>query len=355
MITIKKKIFKIILGSSSGLVVIGIIILIPILMIMDFFGANITDGYVENNMEYADKYISTLNNNIANGYVSLERILYFYLEKDSLSFDEIYKDNLDIKIKRMKPISDVCLLSKYLYFDVCKKSKINSSGQIDDIQNKPFQSPINISSSSITSFFMQERIIYETYGVHKAIDFGAPAQTPLYAVADCIVAKVSFPYSQNIIDKSGSGGNNISLECKVDNLTYTVRYMHLYPNSAKVKINDFVKQGTQIASVGTTGYSTGNHLHYQVELDGKTIDGLSLIDFSIITGIPQINNNLPKRDYSMSLLNVELTRKKKTKGTHLLKNGDTFCKCKISLGALHLPNLQGNISVVLPSSYPALY
>lgn len=265
-------------------------------MIMDFFGANIADGYVENNMEYADKYINTLNNNISNGYVSLERILYFYLEKDSLTFDEIYKDNLDMDIKRMKTISDVCLLKKYSYFDVCKKNKIDDSGQINEIQSKPFQSPINLSSALITSFFMQERIIYETYGVHKAIDFGASSQTPLYAVSDCKVIKVSFPYSQNIIDKSGSSGNNISLECKINDFIYVVRYMHLYPNSAKVKVNDLVKQGQQIASVGTTGYSTGNHLHYQVELNGNPVDGLSLIDFTINASIPPFTSNLQKRD-----------------------------------------------------------
>lgn len=297
VITIKKKLMKILLGSSTGLVIIGMIILIPVLMIMDFFGANITDGYVENNMEYADKYLQTLNNNINNGYVSLERILYFYLEKDSLTFDEIYKDNLDLDIKRMKPISDVCLLKKYSYFDVCKKSKIEESGQVNDLQSKPFQTPIDLSLSSITSFFMQERIIYESYGVHKAIDFGASAQTPVYAVADCKIIKVSFPYSSNVIDKSGSGGNNISLECQVDDLTYVVKYMHLYPNSSKVKVNDIVKQGTQIASVGTTGYSTGNHLHYQVELNNNTIDGLSLIDFTINTNVPPFINNLPSRDF----------------------------------------------------------
>ena len=37
----------------------------------------------------------------------------------------------------------------------------------------------------------------------------------------------------------------------------------------------------KIAGVGTTGYSTGNHLHFQVSLNGKYIDGLSLIDFNL--------------------------------------------------------------------------
>ena len=35
-----------------------------------------------------------------------------------------------------------------------------------------------------------------------------------------------------------------------------------------------------MAGVGTTGYSTGNHLHYQVTLNGNNVDGMSLIDFN---------------------------------------------------------------------------
>ena len=50
-----KKILALLLSSTTGLIIIAIIILVPILMIMDFFGANITDGYVEDNMEYADQ------------------------------------------------------------------------------------------------------------------------------------------------------------------------------------------------------------------------------------------------------------------------------------------------------------
>ena len=49
----KKKILKLVLGSSVGMVAMGLIIIIPCLMLMDFFGANATDGFVENNSEYA--------------------------------------------------------------------------------------------------------------------------------------------------------------------------------------------------------------------------------------------------------------------------------------------------------------
>ena len=78
----KKRILKIILGSSTGVVIMFLIILIPLLMILDFFGVNITDNYVENNYDYADMYLEVTNKAIKNnfGYVSLSRILFFYLE-----------------------------------------------------------------------------------------------------------------------------------------------------------------------------------------------------------------------------------------------------------------------------------
>ena len=45
----KRKIFKLIISSSIGMIGMGLVILIPVLMLLDFFGVNITDGYVENN------------------------------------------------------------------------------------------------------------------------------------------------------------------------------------------------------------------------------------------------------------------------------------------------------------------
>ena len=110
----KSKILKIVMGSTTGMVVMGLVILIPILMVLDFFGANITDNYVENNMDYADMYKETLNKAIkaGYGYVPLNRILYFYLEDDKLSFYDIYRDNIDLEDNRLKEISEVCTLPR---------------------------------------------------------------------------------------------------------------------------------------------------------------------------------------------------------------------------------------------------
>lgn len=139
----KKLMKKVIFGSSLGMIVTALIIIVPCLMILDFFGANITDNYVENNMDYADMYKQTLNKAINNGYgyVPLNRILYFYLENDKLSFYDIYIDNIDKESNKMKTISDVCALQKYKIYEGCKD--LDSSDQIDEEMNKPFSPPID--------------------------------------------------------------------------------------------------------------------------------------------------------------------------------------------------------------------
>ena len=276
----KSKILKIVMGSTTGMVVMGLVILIPILMVLDFFGANITDNYVENNMDYADMYKETLNKAIkaGYGYVPLNRILYFYLEDEKLTFLEIYKDNIDLEDNRLKEISEVCTLPKYKIYDGCKEI---DKDQVDEIQNKPFSPPVDFSKVTITSFFMEERIVFGKQDVHSAWDLAGGNKTPVKAVCDGTIKKVSFPFKENVTDKNGGGGNQIYLECPVDDdVTYTVIYAHLYPGTSKVREGQSVKTGDELAGIGTTGYSTGPHLHYQVKYNGDNVDGMSLIDFS---------------------------------------------------------------------------
>lgn len=276
----KSKVLKIVMGSITGMVVMGLVILIPILMVLDFFGANITDNYVENNMDYADQYRETLNKAIkaGYGYVPLNRILYFYLEDDKLSFYDIYRDNIDLEDNRLKEISEVCTLPKYRIYDGCKEI---DKDQIDEIQNKPFSPPVDFSKVTVTSFFMEERIVFGKQDVHSAWDLAGGNKTPVKAVCDGTIKKVSFPFKENVTDKTGGGGNQIYLECPVDeDVTYTVIYAHLYPGTSKVREGQSVKAGDELAGIGTTGYSTGPHLHYQVKYNGNNVDGMSLIDFS---------------------------------------------------------------------------
>lgn len=281
VIEIKTKILKIALGSSAGFIVMGLIILVPVLMLLDFFGVNITDGYVEGNMEYASEYKAVLNKNIPSnkGYVSLERILYFYLVDDSLSFSEIYTDNLDTELKAMKPISEVCELKKYRYLDVCSSDSLSESSQIDSYQLKPFSPPVEFNKIVITSFFMEERTVRGVYGIHNAWDLAGSNQTGLYSVCDGTVKNISFPYTENVSNETDAG-NTVTIECEIDDIKYEVLYAHLYPESSTLKNGDPVSRGDKVARIGNTGNSTGSHLHISVNIGGNTIDMMSLIDFS---------------------------------------------------------------------------
>lgn len=271
-----------ILGPTGVLIIFGLFTIVACLFTFDFFGATVTDGYVEGNAQYSSQYTTVVNKNIkaGNGYVPLSRILYFYLANDKLSFDEIYTDNLDKDLKQEKTISDVCNLSKYKNLYVCNSGEISKSGQINTLQNKPLSLPLSLNSFTITSYFKEERIIYGKSNVHSAWDFAAASQTPVNSACDGTVLSISFPYSTNTPNPNdGSGGNNIKIKCDTDS-DITILYAHLFPNSAKVKAGDKVTTGQQIASVGTTGNSTGNHLHFQVSQAGNVVDGMSLINFS---------------------------------------------------------------------------
>ena len=298
----KKKIIMILLPVVLGIVLFFVIIA-ACLMALDFFGTNSTDGYVPENEQYAEQYRSTANKFIKSGkgYVSLERILYFYLEDDSLSFDTIYADNLDNESKKMKTISDVCLMEKYKSFDGCKKEAISESGQVDDEINKPFNIPIPFNNFSITSFFMEERIVFGEPNVHSAWDMAAPNNTPVLSACDGEVETVSFTQKQNVTNVNAGGGNQIKAKCVIDDdVTYHVLYAHLYPNSSKVKVGDKVKHEQQLAEVGTTGYSTGPHLHFQVIKDGSNVDAMSLIDFTYESELPN-NPSLPQYNPNINI------------------------------------------------------
>lgn len=279
----KKKIIKLILGSGTCLTIIAIVLIICILMIYNFFGGEITSsGLVEGNIEYSEDYLKALNKYVKNneGYVSLSRIIYFYNEDDDLKFNDIYKENLDTELKMVKPISDVCI-EEYSIYDVCDDENIESSNQVDEYSYKPFKSPVNFKDITITSFFGEERIIYDNYDIHYAWDFAGAAKTPVFSIGDGIVKKVRFNQNENKINKENGLGNYIEIEYKIENDIFRSIYGHLYPNSTNLKEGQIVKTGEKIAEIGTTGYSTGNHLDWQLYQNNKVIDGMDLIDFNL--------------------------------------------------------------------------
>jgi len=276
---------KILIFGLPTLVVLFVIFLCTLvasLLTLDFFSTDdvntdngeiiFNEHYVVNNLPYANKYRNVVNKYLSDGYVPLERILYFYSANNSLSFDKIYKDNLENK--RLKSAVKVCEMDDYKNLSVCENPKTVEDG------SKPFVKPLNFSGVVATSFYMEQRVVFGNKDVHPAWDLATSAGTPVYAVCDGKVDKVVFPYSQNVTNTSGGRGNYIILKCNYGSEELSIIYGHLYPGSNKVSSGDIVSKGMEIANVGTTGYSTGNHLHFEVQKKNKaTIDGMSLINF----------------------------------------------------------------------------
>lgn len=281
----KNIILKLVCGSSVFIVIIFVILLICVLMIFDFFGTSLTKDKIQDNVEYADAYIAASNKYLKNGYVPLQRILYFHLEDSSLTVDSLYLINQNSESKTAEEILTVCNDERLKNMVACSNSNIEENIDYLRVSTGHFNFPLSV-NYTITSFFNEQRIIYGKSSSHNGWDLAVPAKTPVYSVCSGVVTKVNYTQNENIpYDQSeNSIGNTITIKCDEDYTdTYYVLFAHLYPNSAKVKVGDRVNHWTEVASVGTTGLSTGNHLHYQVmDSNYNLLDGMQFIDFTLM-------------------------------------------------------------------------
>ena len=231
---------------------------------------NVIDNYVNTSGYYKSTYLKLLTSNLkaGKGYVSLSRILYFYNSNSAFTFAEIYDDNLNMSTNRQELISVVCQKNKYKGLSVCTQDVIDNSGQIDLPQNKPFIYPTDLSKTTITSLFMEQR----SYEKHGAWDLAAPSGTPIYAVCSGTITEVSTGYS-------GGYGNMVRESCESNGAIYEILYAHMTSGSIRVSNGTQVSQGQVIGAVGSTGSSSGSHLHFEVSTNGTKVDGLSLVEF----------------------------------------------------------------------------
>lgn len=102
---------------------------------------------------------------------------------------------------------------------------------------------------------------FNTSTGHRAIDYAAPTGTPIRAVGDGTVIQAGW---------NGSYGNFVSIR---HNETYTTNYAH--QSKIAVRVGQKVKQGDTIGYVGSTGFSTGPHLHYEMVKFGTKINPLT--------------------------------------------------------------------------------
>lgn len=110
--------------------------------------------------------------------------------------------------------------------------------------------------------------------LHRGIDFAIPSGTPIYAAGKGIVETAHF---------SASAGNMVILRHAKG---YETKYFHLSSFAAGIVDGAVIAQGQQIALSGTTGHSTGPHLHYELHLNGEPIDpaGVQADEGQVLSG-----------------------------------------------------------------------
>ncbi len=139
------------------------------------------------------------------------------------------------------------------YFDIKGKS----------ITKSLMKTPINGARLS-SAFGMRKHPILGYNKMHKGTDFAAPSGTPIMASGTGTVTRARW---------CGGGGNCVKIK---HNSTYETVYAHLKNFAKGIKEGKKVKQGQIIGYVGSTGMSTGPHLHYEVIVNGKKVNSQRL-------------------------------------------------------------------------------
>ncbi|AMW34950.1 M23 family metallopeptidase [Haematospirillum jordaniae] len=137
----------------------------------------------------------------------------------------------------------------------------NSKGE--SVRKALLRTPIN--GARLTSGFGTR--VHPVLGysrMHKGVDFAAPRGTPIYAAGDGVIEIAGF---------KGSYGNYVRLR---HNNEYATAYAHMSAIGKGIATGKRVRQGEVIGYVGTTGRSTGPHLHYEIIKKGKQVNPLGV-------------------------------------------------------------------------------
>ncbi len=160
-------------------------------------------------------------------------------------------------------------------------------------------SPGNFRLSS--SFGMREDPVYGGAARHSGQDFAAKQGTPVYATGDGVVESTSFQYR--------GYGNQIVID---HGYGYKTRYAHL--STIDVREGMKVSRGDKIGTVGSTGKSTGSHLHYEVIYMGRAMNPRNYMDLDM--SVAEYKAMLERRansgdDAAVNVSTMELLRRRR--------------------------------------------
>ncbi len=131
----------------------------------------------------------------------------------------------------------------------------------DSLRRAFLASPVPYSRRT-SGFGMRQHPILHTQRAHTGVDYAAPTGTPVMSVADGVVSESSY---------QGAYGNMVVIQ---HNANQSTVYAHL--SRMNVRKGQTIKQGETVGAVGSTGLSTGPHLHFEFRINGRHVDPLTL-------------------------------------------------------------------------------
>ncbi len=161
---------------------------------------------------------------------------------DRLSCDDI----LYVKVEQGDKLKEIVL------FEHEDGRKHHYASDEIKVKERFLKAPLDMSKARVSSNFgVRVHPISKKRKPHNGVDFAAPTGTKIYAAADGVITKRH---------RSRSAGNLI----EIDHGDYITVYMHQNRFAKGLKVGSRVQQGQLIGYVGTTGFSTGPHLHYEL-------------------------------------------------------------------------------------------
>ena len=151
--------------------------------------------------------------------------------------------------------------SLYYYDEEGNSGHYDKNGK--SVEKALMKTPINGARLS-SPFGMRKHPIDGFNKMHRGTDFAAPMGTPIMASGSGVIKKAGW---------CGGGGNCIVIK---HNSTYQTIYAHMSKFAKGMRNGVRVKQGQTIGYVGSTGKSTGPHLHYEVLINGKRVNSQTL-------------------------------------------------------------------------------
>ena len=213
---------------------------------------------------------------------------------------EILYEKLEDDNDKVRDTGKIIYASMYVNGEEINLYNFNYKNDVEyyDIKGKSItkslmKTPINGARLS-SSFGMRKHPILGYNKMHRGTDFAAPSGTPIMASGSGKITRARW---------CGGGGNCVKIK---HNSTYETIYAHMKTFAKGIREGKKVRQGQIIGYVGSTGLSTGPHLHYEVLVNGKKVNSqkLKLPSGKILKGDARKQFELDRIKIDLKLANL---------------------------------------------------